>query len=196
MIFTRPDVLLPSFAAAICQFGVWAIVFAFLPLLARQLGAREIPVSLLMTTNLLANTVANLFATLAAKRVNQRVLLFASFFLFTAGAVLAAVSRSVTLLFAATAIMGIANGIFYPILLGFSIERVDLPHRTTAMGIHQAVYAVGMFAGPWIGGMIADAMGIQAMIGIVAGSCMAVATVLVVFHPRGKGVIDQKIGVA
>ena len=80
--------------------------------------------------------------------------------------------------------MGIANGIFYPVLLGLSIEQVDAPHRTTAMGIHQAVYALGMFAGPWCGGMLADALGIRAMFGIIAGFCCAVASLLVVLHPR------------
>ena len=37
------------------------------------------------------------------------------------------------------------------------------------MGIHQAVYALGMFAGPWIGGILSDALGIRAMFAIMAG---------------------------
>ena len=51
---------------------------------------------------------------------------------------------------------------------GLSIQGVDAAHRSTAMGIHQAVYAIGMFTGPWIGGVIADALGIRAMFAIVA----------------------------
>jgi DHA1 family multidrug resistance protein-like MFS transporter len=182
-IFARPDVLLPSFASAVCQFGVWAVVFAFLPLLARELGAGAILVSLMMTTNLVANTAANLFSTLGVKKTNQRPILFGSFAVFAAGAILAAAARSVPLLFAATSLMGIANGVFYPVLLGLSIEQVDSPHRTTAMGIHQAVYALGMFAGPWIGGMLADALGIRAMFGVIAGFCVAAASLLVVLRP-------------
>ena len=181
-IFARSDVLLPSFASAVCQFGVWAVVFAFLPLLARELGAGPILVSLLMTTNLVANTAANLFSTLGVKK-NQRPILFGSFAVFAAGAILAAAARSVPLLFAATSLMGIANGVFYPVLLGLSIEQVDSPHRTTAMGIHQAVYALGMFAGPWIGGILADALGIRAMFGVIAGFCVAAASLLVVLRP-------------
>jgi predicted MFS family arabinose efflux permease len=186
-IFTRADVLLPSFASAVCQFGVWAVVFAFMPLLARQLGAGVIVVSLLMTTNLVANTAANFFSTVAVTKRNQRALLYGSFVLFAAGAGLAAVDRSVPLLFAATALIGIANGIFYPILLGLSIENVDLPHRSTAMGIHQAVYALGMFAGPWIGGMVADALGIRAMFGIMAGFCLVGAGALAAINAARRG---------
>ena len=131
-----------------------------------------------MTTNLVANTAANFFSTVAVTARNQRALLYGSFVLFAAGAVLAAAAGSIPLLFAATSLMGIANGIFYPILLGLSIEKVDLPHRSTAMGIHQAVYALGMFAGPWIGGILADALGIRAMFGIMAGFCLVVSSAL------------------
>jgi MFS family permease len=41
------------------------------------------------------------------------------------------------------------------------------------MGIHQAVYAVGMFTGPWIGGILADAVGIRGMFAIVAAFSVA-----------------------
>jgi MFS transporter, DHA1 family, multidrug resistance protein len=181
-IFTRADVLLPSFASAITQFGVWAIVFSFLPLLARQVGAREMVVSLMMTANLVATTAANLLATLAVGRGRQRPFLLGSFFLLAAGAVLAAVSHTVGLLFAATCLMGLANGFFYPVLLGYSIQKVDLHHRTTAMGIHQAIYALGMFAGPWIGGIVADALGIRIMFGMTAGFCSITASILVFAH--------------
>jgi MFS family permease len=185
-VFARRDVLLPSFASAACQFGVWGIVFEFLPLLAHGVGAGDVSVSLLMTANLLANTAANLFTTLRVRRENQRASLFGSFGLFAAGALLACVSRSVGPMFAATCLMGIANGVFYPILLGLSIERVDLPHRTTAMGIHQAIYAMGMFCGPWIGGVISDWLGIRAMFAIMAGVSVFAASALTLGIPRGE----------
>ena len=80
--------------------------------------------------------------------------------------------------------MGMANGLFFPILLGLSIQRVDAAHRSTAMGINQAVYAVGMFTGPWIGGVLADAIGIRAMIAIVAVFSFAAPSALITFnHP-------------
>jgi MFS family permease len=193
-IFIRRDVLLPSFASAVCQFGVWAVVFGFLPLLARHLGAGTIAVGLLMTTNLVANTAANFFSTVSVTKGNQRALLFGSFGLFAAGALLAALSPSVPFLFAATALIGAANGIFYPILLGLAIEKVDLAHRSTAMGIHQAVYALGMFAGPWIGGIIADALDIRAMFGIMAGFCLAASSVLSILNGKKARASRRELG--
>jgi MFS family permease len=41
------------------------------------------------------------------------------------------------------------------------------------MGLHQAVYAIGMFGGPWLSGLLADAMGIRPMFGVTAFVCLA-----------------------
>jgi DHA1 family multidrug resistance protein-like MFS transporter len=59
-------------------------------------------------------------------------------------------------------------GISYPVLMGMSIRCVEDAERTTAMGLHQAVYAIGMFGGPWVGGWLADAVGIRPMFGVTA----------------------------
>ena len=53
-----------------------------------------------------------------------------------------------------------------------SIQNVADDSRTTAMGLHQAVYAIGMFSGPWLSGILADAMGIQPMLGVTAFACL------------------------
>jgi len=177
-IFGRRDVLVPSFTNALCQFGVWAITFGFMPLLARQEGASGVVVSLLLTVNVAGNVAANLFATFAARRAGRKVL-YGSFAMFSAGAIMAALTRSIPLLFASTILMGLANGLFFPILLGLSIQRVDPFHRSTAMGIHQAIYAVGMFTGPWIGGVLSDAVGIRTMFGIVAGFSLVLPSLLI-----------------
>lgn len=60
-----------------------------------------------------------------------------------------------------------------PILMGMSIQKVQPSDRATAMGLHQGVYAIGMFAGPWLSGIMADAMGIQPMFAVTAGLCLA-----------------------
>jgi predicted MFS family arabinose efflux permease len=181
-IFRRRDVLVPSFTNALCQFGVWALTFGFMPLLARRMGASAVATGLIMTLNIAANTAANLLATLIANRGGRRLLLYGSFAAFAGGAVLAALSQSVPALFVSTVIMGLANGLFFPILLGLSIQRVDAAHRSTAMGIHQAVYAVGMFAGPWIGGVLADAFGLRAMFAIVAAFSLAAPSALIALN--------------
>ena len=183
-IFGRADVLIPSFANAICQLAEWAVMYGFLPILARQLGAGQVVISLMLTSALASNTATNLIVTLISRHGRTRAVLHASFVALAAGAAFAALGHSIALLFAATITMGAANGFFFPLLMGLSIEQVDGAHRSTAMGIHQSVYAIGMFVGPWMGGILADAVGIRWMFGSVAVFCLLATNILIRFQPR------------
>jgi MFS family permease len=42
------------------------------------------------------------------------------------------------------------------------------------MGLFQAVYAVGMFSGPWLSGILADVIGLQPMFGVIGVCCTAI----------------------
>jgi len=59
--------------------------------------------------------------------------------------------------------LGLSQGLAYPVLMGLSIRDVDESQRASAMGLHQAVYAIGMFAGPWLGGILGEAVGLNRM---------------------------------
>lgn len=171
-IFTRGDVLIPALIAAVAQFGNWAVTFGFMPILAAHIGADGVMQSLLVSANIVVVTIGNLLNTRVARRISRTTLLYSTFFLFAAGIALYAVAHVIPLFFLASVLMGAANGFGYPTLMGLSIERVDQTHRTTAMGIHQSVYAVGMFAGPWIGGLISNALGIRWTFAITALFCI------------------------
>jgi MFS family permease len=54
------------------------------------------------------------------------------------------------------------------------------------MGWHQSVYAIGMFAGPWLSGLIADSIGIRPMFGATAFGCLVASAFLIRLLP-GKG---------
>jgi len=64
---------------------------------------------------------------------------------------------------------GVGQGIIYPILMGLSIRAVPQSERASAMGIFQAVYALGMFGGPAISGVIADYLGLTVMFLVTGG---------------------------
>jgi len=86
---------------------------------------------------------------------------------------LAELASSLTWVCVAQFWLGLAGGVGYPTLVGLSIERVADRERTTAMGLHQAVYAVGMFGGPWLRGLLADAIGLRPMFGVTAFAVLA-----------------------
>jgi MFS family permease len=167
-LFARPDVIVPSVISLIAQIGNWSVTFGFLPILAERLGGGDVAKSLLVALNLMALTGANLANTYVSRVLRRAQLLSVTIFVFCAAIVLLSVATELWFLFAAAFLMGLANGFTYPTLMGMSIEHVEQGRRSTAMGIHQSVYAIGMFVGPWVGGILAEAYGIRRMFVVVA----------------------------
>jgi MFS family permease len=172
-LITRPDVLLPSLLAALSQYANWTSTFGFMPILARQLGATDVTQSVLMSMHIGVVTLGNLVATAIVSRIGARRLVYLSFVLLSTGIGGAALAPSLLLIFVSQFCIGLAQGISYPVLMGLSIQYVADAERATAMGLHQAVYAIGMFGGPWLSGRLADAMGIRPMFGVTAFICLA-----------------------
>ena len=177
-LITRRDVLLPSLLNGVSQYANWAATFGFMPILARQLGASDVLQSMLVSMNIGVIILGNTLATAIANRIGARRLVYLSFFLVSLGLAGAALASSLPTLFAAQFCIGLSTGIAYPVLMGMSIRHVAEAERTTAMGLHQAVYAVGMFGGPWVSGWLADAIGISPMFGFTAFLCLGLGVLM------------------
>ncbi|MEN4099127.1 MAG: MFS transporter, partial [Anaerolineaceae bacterium] len=98
-----------------------------------------------------------------SKRIGKRSLLYLSFTVLALGIFAVAAGRSLFFIVLGQITIGLSTGINYPMLMGMSIEHVDESQRATAMGVYQSVYAIGMFTGPWLSGLLADALGIHSM---------------------------------
>ena len=173
-LVSRRDVLFPALLAAVSQYANWTATFSFTPILARQLGGTDVTQSMLVSMHIGVVTLGNLAATALVGRIGARRLVFLSFVLLGAGLGGAALAPSLPLLFVSQFCMGLSQGVGYPVLMGMSIQHVADGERTTAMGLHQAVYAIGMFSGPWLSGILADGVGIQPMFGVTAFACLVV----------------------
>jgi len=177
-LVTRRDVLLPAVLAALSQYVIWAATFGFIPILAKQLGGTDVTQSVLVSMHIGLVVLGNLMATAIMRRIGTRWLVNVSFVLLSAGIGVAALAASPPLLFIAQFCIGISTGISYPVLMGMSIQYVEDAERATALGFHQAVYAIGMFAGPLVSGWLAEAIGIRPMFGVTAFLCLALALLL------------------
>ncbi len=167
-LISRRDVLLPSLLSAVTQYGVWMSTFGYIPLIAAELGASGITSSLMVSVNIGVQTLANLAASGLTRRVGSRTLVYIGFLLMSLGLAGVALAPSMAVLWVAQLTLGLSQGLAYPVLMGLSIRYVDEEQRASAMGLHQAVYAIGMFAGPWLGGILGKALGLRPMFGITA----------------------------
>lgn len=174
-VIRQRNVLLPSLLAAVAQYVSWTATFGFLPILAERYGAGEVQLSLLTSMNIAILLAGNLLLNLLLKQVRAKHLLYTSFLLSSTGVLVLALARSLPAVFSGQACLGLAFGLGGPVLMGKSIEQVDPARRSTAMGLHQAVYAIGMFSGPWLSGLLANALGIQPMFAITAAGSLVLA---------------------
>ena len=157
---TEPSLLRVSLIAALLQFFFWATTYAFVPIYANQLGALRTTLGLLTSGALVPYT----FAALAVSRWIGR---WGAIRCATLGLILCGVSagvvpaiHDVVLLGLSQAVGGLGRGLSMPVLLGLSIQSVTPSEKATAMGVFQAVYAIGMFLGPATAGVIAEALGL------------------------------------
>ena len=171
-LFIRRDVLLPSLLSVVLHYGDWTASFTFTPILAAQLGASNVLLSLLASLNLGMVLLGNAFSTAMSHRLGSKNLIVICFLMQALGMAGAALAPSLIVVFLAQCAIGFAFGVGYPVLMGLSIEKVDHLEQNSAMGLHQSVYALGMFAGPWLSGILAKAIGIQPMFGIVGGGIL------------------------
>jgi MFS family permease len=182
----RRDVLLPSLLNTVGQYANWATTFGFLPILAKRLGATDVTQSILVTLSIGMIIVGNLLATTIVRRIGARQMVYLNFVLMAAGVGAAALASDLWLIFVAQICIGLSQGIGYPVLMGMSIQHVADAERATAMGLHQAVYAIGMFGGPWLSGILADAIGIQPMFGVTAAACLVLGVLGTYWLSEGK----------
>jgi MFS family permease len=170
-LVVRPDVLRPSLLGALTQFALFATTSSFTAILAKGMGASDVLISVLISSSTGVTLLGNLFTAVLASKMGKNRLVSWGFAFLASGVLIAAVSPNLLWLFVAQYIVSFSGGVNHPLLMGMSIEKVEGNQRASAMGLHQAVYGIGMFAGPWIGGRIADWLGIQPMFGIAGIIC-------------------------
>jgi predicted MFS family arabinose efflux permease len=67
---------------------------------------------------------------------------------------------------------GAGRGAVNTMLIGLSLRAAPPAEQATAMGAYQAIYAIGMFAGPAVSGPVADHVGLDAVFWCSAGACV------------------------
>lgn len=151
-----------SALSILAQSVLFITMFGFTPSYALSLGADKFQLTLLVMAFMIPHALTAYFSgRLLAPR-------FGSWPVVMTGFAVSAICSSATslvpgfgLLMATQAINGAVQGLHLPLLLGLSIEHIPDEKRATAMGFYQAVYAIGMFAGPFLAGTLNEWAGLK-----------------------------------
>lgn len=195
-VIREPSLLKVSFLSIIAHSIIFSTMFGFTSHYALNIGFKPSELTLIVIFFMIPHAVATLFIgrVLVPKlgRWGALILAFALTSLFT---IVLPMIQTKGLFLIIQGFSGFALGLIFPLLLGMSIERIALDKRATAMGAYQAIYAIGIAAGPFFAGIFNSVFGIEAGFYFVTILGL-IATVLVIFwnkseEPSVKSISNQ-----
>ncbi len=180
-VFSSPAVLCASFFAIIMQMFLQGTVFSFTSTVARELGASafEIGLNTILFT-LVQILAAGFIGKKVLKKLSDRQAVTIGFFLMAFCCLLVAYAHNMWYLYAAQIIGGVSNLMTNSVLMSMIIRFVPQENQSTAMGLFQALYGIGMTLGPVLTGNLAGRFG-YCMAYLVMGSLTLAAAVLAPF---------------
>jgi MFS family permease len=148
-----------SAIAILAHFIVYAVPFTFVPIYAKSLNATDNDLGLLTTALLGPYTLGTLLAATLASRAGNRFSMVVGCLMMALSMGAIPLATSMEPLMILQGFSGFGRGLIYPVMMATTINSVPQHQRATAMGIFQAVYAIGMFLGPATAGAIAQSVG-------------------------------------
>jgi MFS family permease len=156
-------------------------MFGFTPLKAQELGSNGLQLTLVVFSFMLPHAIASFgSAAWLVPRFGYWRTIGTGFIVSGICTACMVMSPSMEWLYVTQALNGLAQGLHMPLLLGMAIRDVDTSGRATAMGLYQALYAVGMFSGPFLAGWLNENWGLNS--GFLFGALLAAVASLLVWR--------------
>lgn len=182
--FKDITVLLPAFFAILMQFILHGTIFSFTSNAAEVRGASEIQIGIVTTLFTLTQILAAGFMNRhVIKKLNSVWAAAAGFMLLGISCLVIAVTKTVWPIMLAQVIGGSGNLITASVLMGLTIKYVPYENKSTAMGLFQAIYGIGMTMGPIAVGKAVETGGYSFAYFMCAGICAAAFVLSVILLP-------------
>jgi MFS family permease len=191
-IASRKRLLTVSIIIAFSQFAMFVTTFGFLPIYVTSvdyIGASKSDLGVLMFLVLLCQTISMYLAgTMVVPRIGYKATAGIAYIVIACASIITPYLHSLKSLFFIQSVGALGRGLAYPIMMGLAIQGLPQEEKATAMGFFQAVYAIGMFLGPALGGRIGDIFGLRSVF-ICAGIVYFIAASLsIIMLPKKEEV--------
>ena len=175
-IITHPALMLIAAITALNHYSFWATTFGFIPLHAENLGASKFALGIIGVAALVPYTLTAPMNHHFAARLGENRAVFVGILVMAVTMFVVPLIHNIPVLVISQGASGFGRGLVYPLLMGLSIREISGEDRATAMGVFQAIYAIGMFLGPTTTGAVADVVGLSGAF-IIAGTVSVIAAV-------------------
>lgn len=178
-IAKTPLLIAVSVMAIFLQFVNFSTQFGFVPVYAESIGATNSQVGYITTAMFASGVAGTLLGRQLVKRTGYTAALVIGSVLLAVSSLTPPMTESVMTLGATQVLAGLARGGLMSMQITLSVLAVAPEQRATAMGLFQAIYAIGMLAGPVVSGVVADTLGVPAV--FYVSTAVALAGGLIVF---------------
>jgi MFS family permease len=180
-IATKPLLLVISLMGIMMNFAMFTGVFGFIPLYAAEFGATKGQLGLITMVNMGFSALGSLATNRMQRKIGNRFTILGSALLISAAFFIIPFTHSAGALMAVQAVSGFGAGIIMTLSLVLSIDNVPRERQATTMGVFQAIYAIGMLAGPIISGFLSSRFNLSSVFYLSSGIVLLVA--LLAFLP-------------
>ena len=176
-------VVIASVLGCLGQYANYSTTFSFVPVYAAEIGASKAALGWLSTFVFIPQTLFSLVSARLSERLSERAAIGWGLVILGVVTLATPFIRNVPLLIASRLLYGVGTGTMFPVLMGLSIKQIEREQRASAMGVFQAAYALGMFAGPALSGVVADNLGMTGMFFSVGALCLITAVIAQLLIP-------------
>jgi predicted MFS family arabinose efflux permease len=170
---TRPELLMASLISVLVHFAGTASISSFTLVYAARLGATSGDLGLVSALYLGSATVATLGAVYLMERRGYSITILLGAGIMGISLVVTPLVTDMLTFEGLQVIGGAGRGLATTTLMALSIRAAAPAHRATAMGVYQALYAIGMLTGPVLGGFAAEGLGLGSVFYMSGASALA-----------------------
>src|SRR5699024_11364818 len=98
--------------------------------------------------------VTLMFLNIIVPKLGNHNSFFISFIIVSVSLFFSPLSSNEILFLICHVFTGFGLGVIFPVLLGLPIQNISDEKKATAMGVYQSLYAIGIFAGPYLSGIM------------------------------------------
>ncbi|WP_185150880.1 MFS transporter [Peribacillus simplex] len=181
-----PQLKMLTLLSLIAHAVLFITIFGFSPMYAAELGMKEQSLMLLTSAFFIPHSFASLsFVFFRLDRHQSKIVLVICFFLLACSLIAIPYTESIFHFNLMHILIGLFLGFIFPILLGEVIHVSPTEYKMSAMGFFQSFYAIGIFLGPLIAGVITEKSSLGTVF-IFTGGLALFAGVLVLLFSRTK----------
>src|SRR5699024_6952377 len=133
----------------------FATIFGFMPNVALSIWFEEGSLIYVLSAFIIRHDIATLCVeNIIVPKIGIHNALFISFIIVSVSLFLTPLSSNEILFLICQVFTGFGLGVIFPVLLGLPIQNISDEKKATAMGVYQSLYAIGIFAGPYLSGIM------------------------------------------